>query len=157
MACSSHAEHYRALKSWSWLGLHIMRPWVRCREQTLGASIGTTIWLLIWLATVLSGSVRILDKDLVSDHVKPRPKSKQTSLTFHHASSFSTWVTREMLFMQYFPSGRDVTRRLRFKLSRSVKKDKSDLVGWRSGSSQFSVVESQNDQKSHFCEICDPD
>ena len=77
---------------------------MRCREQTLGASIGTTIWLLIWLATVLSGSVRILDKDLVSDHVKPRPKSKQTSLTFHHASSFSTWVTREMLFMQYFPS-----------------------------------------------------
>ena len=119
MACSSHAEHYRALKSWSWLGLHIMRPWVRCREQTLGASIGTTsIWLLIWLATVLSGSVRIFDKDLVSDHVKPRPKSKQTSLTFYHASSFSTWVTREMLFMQYFPSGRDVTRRLRFKLSR---------------------------------------
>ena len=45
MACSSHAEYYRALKSRSLLGLHIMRPWVRCREQTLGASIGTTIWL----------------------------------------------------------------------------------------------------------------
>ena len=63
----------------------------------------------------------------------------------------------EFMTMSVAQGGDDEIGRTDTGAGRSVKKDKSDLVGWRSGSSQFSVVESQNDQKSHFCEICDPD